>query len=93
MAEAPKREPIVVELDEPIAFGSEPIVKLTIKPLHAHVWWDFPLKNATFGDFLRVAGKASGQPDEVMRRLGATDMQKVVTAVATFLPNSQATGT
>ncbi|MDR1656129.1 MAG: phage tail assembly protein [Deltaproteobacteria bacterium] len=81
----------VVELTEPIEFGSSVVGKLALRPPRAKdLRYLAPgaLDKLTFGEIMDLAGRLAGQPPEFMDLLSVADTAKVSSAVFDFLSDS-----
>ena len=86
-------DPVTIELEHPIEFGSKTIAELTFRPIKAK-----DLRRVKAPDHRRIemtlelAGYLSGQPTQVIDELEGNDLMKVLDLVADFLSGSPATG-
>jgi len=85
------KEPVVIELKEPIKFGSELVTELRIRQPKAKDFRGLPMA-PQFGDILDLAGRLSGQPRPIIDELDLDDLTRVVEVVGSFMPGGGGTG-
>lgn len=86
-------DPITITLRSPIAFGSETIATLTIRPPTGKDFRRLPVVGGFELDtILTLASRLSGQPDVVIDKLVGEDLEEVIDLVSGFMPGSRRTG-
>lgn len=81
----------IVELKQPVQFGSETIKQLELRPATAKDMYSLPLE-PVMGDFAKVLGKLSGQPDYVIENLHPEDLFSAIGMLTDFLQLGPRTG-
>ena len=74
----------VLQLKDPITFGTREIKELTFKELRAKDMRNFKAQ-MSLGDFLDVAASLCGEPKSVIDMLSARDAMAVTEKVGSFL--------
>lgn len=88
-----RKQPIVVQLDYPIEYGSRIIGQLTIKPLKGkHLRRLETPESKPIPMAMELVGLLSGEIPEVIDELEADDLMRVVEVVMGFLGGFQGTG-
>lgn len=86
----------IVKLRNPIVLGSETVTELAFREIEAGDLFDVSLRGLTAvmegGSLLRLAGKLSGQPEGVIKRLKGPDVGAVLEVVGDFLEDLEAPG-
>lgn len=85
-------ESTVIELSEPIQFGSETISRLELRKPHAGDLRGLRDVGDYFATCLDLAAKLAGQPPSVLDRLGLKDAEKVIEVAGPFVYGSQRPG-
>lgn len=86
----------IVKLRNPIALGSEMVTELAFREVEAGDLFGVSLRGLTSemdgAALLRLAGKLSGQPEGVIKRLKGPDIGAVLEVVGDFLEDLEAPG-
>lgn len=86
-------DPVVIDLANPIEFGSKMITELTIQPLKAkHLRRLKASEDRSLAMMIELAGYLAGQPTQVIDELEGEDLHRVIGVVADFFGGGPQTG-
>jgi len=86
------KQPVTVQLKEPIQHGTEAITSLTLHPLKARDLRGMSLDNPGMGDFMDILSNSARQPPSVIEELDVEDLMECIGVVKDFFPSSLPTG-
>lgn len=87
-------EPIVIELTEPIRYGSEEITRIEFNiPMRGKHIKGINIEAVTTDDLAKVAGRLTGYPPSVIEDLLSPDYLRVIGVVSGFFGAGHETGT